>query len=538
MPNLILENELLTPIFEQIKSIVDFTHVLILYVEEQNVNLVGYRGPMPLDQASLINFDLYNSAFLQLVYSSRAAVLLADTCADTPQAQAHRKEIDGVPDKPFDYVQSLMAFPLRIGEQYSLLVEVAHSERGYYSTEDVSALREYFEGVGTIIENYALSTILTRRYAQSQALLAIQQAIFSHLEFSEVLQVVADQACRLTSAQNITIFLLEGEQLSALCKSGKISSGFQPGNKLLLADTIIGETIRSRRSMRMVSQPNRQYANLDEASLFGSQTYLIVPLIAPECAVGALVAIGKVYANFGPDDEETLKILATGAATAIENAMLHRQVQNMVVMEERERIGRELHDNIAQSLSILKLKASHIGDLLNLGQIDSAQSSLNEMRQSLTDANADVREAIVNLRNTPSSSQELMSAIQTIVRRYRTSYGIDASIEAADASQIFLTPDVVIQVIRIIQEALVNIRKHAQASKAWVRLEQQDSWVTVTIEDNGIGFNDREIIEKGCGGVGLQIMHERAESVGGDLQIISNPGSGTRVIVRFPTDNQ
>lgn len=172
--------------------------------------------------------------------------------------------------------------------------------------------------------------------------------------------------------------------------------------------------------------------------------------------------------------------------------------------------------------------------MLARGETDQVQASLLELKGIAKETYTDVREAIFNLRATVSSGPGLLLTLQEYLAEYRAHYGVDARLVAGDESAVELPADVGIQVIRIIQEALTNVRKHASASKAWVRFEQTGGQVRITVEDDGRGFDPARVVGGGRQHFGLQIMRERAESVGGSLELDSRPDQGTQVVVQVP----
>jgi two-component system nitrate/nitrite sensor histidine kinase NarX len=144
-----------------------------------------------------------------------------------------------------------------------------------------------------------------------------------------------------------------------------------------------------------------------------------------------------------------------------------------------------------------------------------------------------VREAIFSLRTTLSPGLGLLPSLREYLAEYRAHYGVHVEL-AGDGDSIEFSPEVNVQLLRIIQEALTNVRKHAGASRAWVRFGREGSLRRITVEDNGRGFDPARLGREGQQYFGLQIMRERAESIGGSLALDSRPGQGTRVVVRVP----
>jgi two-component system nitrate/nitrite sensor histidine kinase NarX len=197
-------------------------------------------------------------------------------------------------------------------------------------------------------------------------------------------------------------------------------------------------------------------------------------------------------------------------------------------------LARELHDHLAQALGYLNLKASITDNLLCGGQIDQAQASLLELKEVTQVIYTDVREAIFNLRTAISPEIGFLPTLQDYLAEYREHYGVNAHLIIGIEESADFSPEVANQLLRIIQEALANVRKHSNANQVWVHCRQDGDQVCISVEDDGDGFDPAQVEDEGGQSFGLQIMRERAESIGGNLAFDSRPNGGTRVIVRAP----
>ena len=265
---------------------------------------------------------------------------------------------------------------------------------------------------------------------------------------------------------------------------------------------------------------------------------LAVPVISQGSVLGNLYLTEKLGAySFDEHDEESLQRFATLAALAIENARLHRQVQALAVTEERERIARELHDSLAQVLGYVNTKAQATEVLIASGQNDKAMTQLTQMADAARAAYADVREGILGLRVSPEGQRSFIETLTGYLEQWQGQSGVTVALTTTPANvAIRLTPNAEVQLLRIIQEALTNVRKHAGATTADVKLHVSDGWVEARILDNGAGFAPDDLAPRAAPRFGLSTMHERAESIGGSLEITSNPGDGTQIIARVPLD--
>ena len=211
---------------------------------------------------------------------------------------------------------------------------------------------------------------------------------------------------------------------------------------------------------------------------------------------------------------------------------LFEQVRRLAILEERDRLAREMHDSLGQVLGFVNLKTKVAEDLIGRGRPAEAGTELAQMRGAVQEAYEDVRQAILSLRTTPQA-KGLLPSLREYVERMREQTGLDIRLESADGLR--LAPAVEAQVIRIVQEALTNVRKHAQARSVEVRFTRAGTGATVTIADDGKGFDVTGV--EGAKGMhfGLLTMRERAESIGGALQVTSEPGQGTKVILWMPS---
>jgi signal transduction histidine kinase len=267
------------------------------------------------------------------------------------------------------------------------------------------------------------------------------------------------------------------------------------------------------------------------------RSLLAVPIVIAGRIVGNLYLTEKQdRAEFSVDDEDALVRFATQAAVAIANARLHRRVQAVAIAEERERIAREMHDGVAQVLGYVNTKAQAAQELIATGQSERAAAQITQLADVARDAYTDVRETILGLRTTLGPGQEFNGALQDYVQQWREQSGIAAevSLTAEDATLRRITPMAEVQLLRIIQEAMANVRKHAQASNVVVEVSQRDGSIHASISDDGHGFDPATLGRGAFPRFGLATMRERAQSVGGRLEIDAAPGRGTTVEVSIP----
>ncbi len=264
------------------------------------------------------------------------------------------------------------------------------------------------------------------------------------------------------------------------------------------------------------------------------RSYVNVPLRCKNKVVGTLALVSYAGKPFPKEILNVVEAVGNEIGMAIENARLYRQLRYMASLEERERLAREMHDHIAQALGYLNVKALITEDLLTAGQIPAAHESLEELRKVAKIAYTDVREAIFNLRSAAAAHTDLLPTLKEYLEEYHAYYGLHARLEVHREDLCIFSSEVASQVMRIIQEALTNVRKHASARSVWIDIKPDGDQICISIKDDGCGFSPAQVALSARQHFGLQIMQERAASIGGEVEIVSRPGSGTQVLIRVP----
>ena len=207
----------------------------------------------------------------------------------------------------------------------------------------------------------------------------------------------------------------------------------------------------------------------------------------------------------------------------------------VATLRERDRVARELHDSIGQTLGFVKMQSVAARGLLARGQGAEADECLARLAAVAQDAHWDVREYIDGALAGKSAECGFFPAIEAYLLRFRESFGLEVKLDvSSDLTEASFQPMVRAQLLRIVQEGLTNVRKHAHAKNVEVRIAPRDGCVEALIEDDGAGF-DPSLLPKTPGRrFGLRFMRERAEDVGGTLEVHSAPGAGSRVIISVP----
>ena len=241
--------------------------------------------------------------------------------------------------------------------------------------------------------------------------------------------------------------------------------------------------------------------------------------------------------RFGSDyDSELLISIGRHLGMAIEKASVDEEANRLTIIEERTRIAHELHDSLAQTLASLRFQVRVLDETLHQGDESALWAELERIENSLDEAYIELRGLIDHFR-APIDKRGFMPAIEKVVERFRNESNIQIFLQREWGGPD-LPEDMEIQVLRIVQEALCNVRKHSQAHTVRVMLRgQSDGSYRVLIEDDGTGIEPRTSAGAPGEHVGLSIMEERARRLGGKIRFESEPGEGTRIQLTFRAPN-
>jgi signal transduction histidine kinase len=215
-------------------------------------------------------------------------------------------------------------------------------------------------------------------------------------------------------------------------------------------------------------------------------------------------------------------------------AQTSEQQRTLAILQERERLARELHDSLGQVLAFVNMQGQTVRRLLARGEIAAADDHVGRLIEAAREADTDIRESILALR-VALAEGGLCPTLETYLAQYEQRYGIRTEFRRPDTlCDGAFEPLVEVQLLRVVQEALTNARKHSMARSVCVTLAAQDGRAQVTVQDDGCGFDPGEVYGDSAGRVGLRVMRERAEEISGALAVQSAPGEGTQVVVTVP----
>jgi signal transduction histidine kinase len=382
--------------------------------------------------------------------------------------------------------------------------------------------------------------IQERLKRQNRELLALHEAgldVSGELSRDVVLKKVVEQARNLVGAKYGALSVIDRDNrilsfiTAGVTQEERAAIGPPP-----IGHGLLGEVLREGHHLRLVDLTKHPRSHGFPANHPPMHSLLAVPIPCKGPFLGNLYLTEKADGQqFTGDDEETLERFALQAALAIDNAHLHEQVADLAVAQERLRIAHEMHDGLAQVLGYVNTKVQAAEMYLKREKTEEAGAQLRELATAARGAYSDVRESIVGLRSLPGPQKALDEVLREYLERWQEMSHISTSLSLD--SGIALRPSHELQLVRIVQESLTNVRKHSKATHATVDIRRHGDTLTATIADNGVGFATAPRAKGEFPKFGLSTMRERAESIGGTLVIDSAPGSGTTVRFTLPLED-
>jgi signal transduction histidine kinase len=373
-----------------------------------------------------------------------------------------------------------------------------------------------------------------RRSAENwiAALVSVNRQIAALENVDAILVELVRQARDLLKADAATLGLWSADRSILLVKAYALADRVEHGLSLPVHFDLIKSAARER-APRCTRFETKAAKVAWRCPVLGKdvQSAVIVSLCLNEEPLGAFWLTRVANDPFSELDMVRLAHLADQAVIAIEHAMLMDRLQSLAVIEERGRIAREMHDGLAQVLGYLSLETQTLEALVKQGNLTDTLAELRRARVQINEAQADVRENILSLRTTLADHLGLMAGLRQYVEAFGTQTGINVQLVSEPSPDLSLSSLAEAQLVRIVQEALTNVRKHSRAQHAQIRLNTRAGRLCVSICDDGVGF-DATLLPRGH--FGLQTMRERAESVGGGMTITSHPNEGTQIEVWLP----
>jgi signal transduction histidine kinase len=506
-----------------VDAILELTHaaagrVWLVKSDENVLKNTVHRGLFPDMFAEPITLQLGDDLAGRVAQSARA-----ESITDLNQLP----NADRLRDKGF---VELVSVPLLARERVVGVIDIAARHRGELGAATQTLLLSIGREVGLAIENARLFQAARGRQTDAENLFKSGMDVSSKLQLGQVLDTVTERGRVLLDVE-----------ASALCLWDAQNRWLVVGSESGPADAFESQVSIGQRVAQRISLLRIDSAHHDDGIACAlirapfREAHIEMPVRVGNQVIGCLCASSARTRTFSERDIKVLGGLADQAAIAIENARAFDRAGNVAIAMERDRLAREMHDTLAQVLGFVNTKSQAVRELIDSGQIDLARTQVDQLTELSQELSADVREVILGLRAALSPEKSLIPTLAEYAQAFARQSNIDTQV-IIDPSIRDLTfaPAVELQMIRIVQESLSNVRKHAHAQHAIVRFSILDGHAEMRIEDDGAGFDPLRIARSDWPQFGLKTMRERAESVGGAFVVVSKPNSGTQIVVQIP----
>ncbi|MBC7877926.1 MAG: PAS domain S-box protein [Anaerolineales bacterium] len=382
-----------------------------------------------------------------------------------------------------------------------------------------------------------LHQIVETRAREQVTLLEISHTLAFTLELQPGL--ILDQLRNIIEYSHGGLFVLEGFTLIPLATRGIVEPEKPATIRIDLSNPEnLAVLFNGHRPVRIANiwddEPQAQFLRsllIDEAAILleGMRSWMWVPVEVRDRIIGGIGVAHKIQDYFTAHHAGLALSVAHQAAITMINAELYGQAQTLAVLEERQRLARNLHDAINQSLFSAGLIAEVLPRLWEKDQ-QEARRSLEDLRRLTRGAQAEMRALLAELRPSTLTDSNLGDLLHLLGNALSGRTNIPVTVTITGESS--LPEDVKIVFYRVCQEALFNIAKHAKASKVEIILRQSETMLDLQIQDNGLGFDPLQKLSSGH--YGMSIMRERTEDVGAALSVTSQLGQGSKVSIQWP----
>lgn len=426
--------------------------------------------------------------------------------------------------------RSLLALPLQYNQQRIGVLEVENKkDDSSFNEEDIEILTALAAQATVAIENARLTTNLEAIVQQrtldlETAVIQLKQEISKHEKTASALTSAEERWRSLVTNAPAHVFTINQE--GTILYTNRVAPH-------LTLEQVIGSSVYTFLP---------QKAKVDTEKILTSVFKTGTPQKYESC-IHRTDGTNVWYENeVAPIYQDGKIISAIFIATDITHRkqgeqLLREQQKKVVIMQERERFAQELHDGLGQIMGYINMQLQTAMDLLAQDHKNKLQATLQKLSTIAQNSHADIRASILDIHNKPEAPPTFPDVLNTYLRDYQQQYDIIVQTSFPENLPTHpFTPLVADQILRLIQEALTNIRKHAQVKEARLMLLLNDEQAQIIIEDEGVGFNmpDQGIPKHPDVHFGLTIMLQRTQEIGGTLQIRTTPGNGTKVIIQLP----
>ncbi len=365
---------------------------------------------------------------------------------------------------------------------------------------------------------------LHRREREREALYSVALQLTGRADLHDVLDTITRHARDLLGAEQAVACLSDAREIAPRPGAGR--------ERLAMADD--GSVCRVAHEKAAANHPQNPHCPL--VTRTEGAHWIARPLRGPDDVLGELCVV-RPSRPFTPADRDLLGALADMAAIAVRTARLHETEEQWTIHAERDRIAREMHDSLAQVLGAIHLQLRALENRAKDEASLAMADQLSDLAETADEAYRDVREAILGLRETVREDGGLEGSLREYLRKYSRQTGIATALSCEGDTRRSISPRSEVQLLRVVQEALTNTRKHADATRVGIRIDCLGGGTKLTIEDDGVGFDPATVTSSMDGGFGLASMRERVSQIGGRLDVHTAPNEGTTIVVRLDPED-
>jgi signal transduction histidine kinase len=376
---------------------------------------------------------------------------------------------------------------------------------------------------------------IERAWRYLEGLQRVSKTIGSSISCEDIFQQTLDTILDVTGMEGAGFRLLNEEDA---CFCLVAHYGMTPKMvaelKCLPASNRLHQQVAKTRRPVVIHNMDQDPRNSSkEAIRLGYQCLVSVPLIGGDQFTGTLELASKRSYEWSDEELRWLAAIGRLVGVAVRHVQLTEQVHQFAIRQERGRISQEIHDGISQLISAIRIRAETAELAMEEGDEIAVKETLEDIKRVADDAFASLRDDIMGLREGSQRDKAFITLLAEVLDRFQRQWGILTCMELiGDKEDWSLAPQVELQLHRVVQEALANVRRHAIASKILVQLRKQEDDLFLEIRDDGQGFDLNQVQ---VGKMGLRIMRERVESIGGEFSIDSTSSIGTGLVIRIPS---
>ena len=359
------------------------------------------------------------------------------------------------------------------------------------------------------------------------------RAIAGLLDVEEALQLIVERVRTLVGARYAALGIVGPEdRIDRFITSGMPPHEREAIGPLPRGRGLLGLIIREERSYRIPDIAAHPDSSGFPANHPPMTSFLGVPVTSRGRSVGNFYLTDKSGAiEFTPEDQRLVEVFALHAAIAIENARLHQQVADFAIVAERDRIGRDLHDGIIQSLYAVSLSLEDVPEIM-VSSPGEAEGRVDAAIDSLQASIRELRNFIYGLRPETLDGADVAAGIVALTEQFRHNTLVEVELDIDAEAGRELSREDGAELLKLVREALSNAARHSKARRLIVTFRRTDGRVALAMTDDGIGFDTSAPALAGHDGLGN--MQARAEAIGATIVLDSGVGRGTRIIVEWP----